>query len=119
MAGSPLAGPWARGSSRQDDLDFSHHRSPRPHRSNPRKDSSDSLLVDVGDVYQGTAESLQNGGKLMLDLFGRLGYDAWTLGNHDFDWGPEMQETNLRLSKSPVLTGNLKRDGSHGLALRG
>lgn len=55
----------------------------------------------------------------MLDLFGRLGYDAWTLGNHDFDWGPEMQETNLRLSKSPVLTGNLKRDGSHGLALRG
>ena len=76
-----------------------------------RKDSPDSLLVDVGDVYQGTAESLQNGGKLMLDLFGRLGYDAWTLGNHDFDWGPETLETNLKLSKSPVLTGNLKRDG--------
>ncbi len=53
----------------------------------------------------------------MLDLFGRLGYDAWTLGNHDFDWGPEMLETNLRLSKSPVLTGNLKRDGPYGLAL--
>jgi 5'-nucleotidase / UDP-sugar diphosphatase len=76
-----------------------------------RLENPDSLLVDVGDVYQGTAESLLNGGKLMIGLFNRLGYDAWTLGNHDFDWGPEMLETNLALSKSPVLTGNLERAG--------
>lgn len=76
-----------------------------------RKESPDSLLVDVGDVYQGTAESLNNGGKLMIGLFNELGYDAWTLGNHDFDWGPEMLETNLKLSKMPVLTGNLVRNG--------
>jgi 2',3'-cyclic-nucleotide 2'-phosphodiesterase (5'-nucleotidase family) len=76
-----------------------------------RKEAPDSLLVDVGDVYQGTAESLVNGGNLMMRLFNRLGYDAWVLGNHDFDWGPEALEKNLSISKSPVLTGNLRRLG--------
>lgn len=76
-----------------------------------RKDAPESLLLDIGDVYQGTAQSLMNGGKLMIGLFNRLGYDAWTLGNHDFDWGPELLETNLSLSKSPVLTGNIERGG--------
>jgi 5'-nucleotidase / UDP-sugar diphosphatase len=76
-----------------------------------RRETPYSLLVDIGDVYQGTAASYTSGGKLMIGLFNRLGYDAWTLGNHDFDWGPEMLEANLRLLKSPVLTGNIERDG--------
>ena len=76
-----------------------------------RRESPHSLLVDIGDVYQGTAESLLDGGNLMIGLFNRLGYDAWTLGNHDFDWGPEVLERNLALSKPPVLTGNLRVDG--------
>ena len=77
------------------------------------------MLVDIGDVYQGTAESLVNGGKLMIGLFNRLGYDAWTLGNHDFDWGPELLEANLDLSKSPVLTGNLELGGKTPGSLAG
>ncbi len=44
-----------------------------------RKETPDSLLLDIGDVYQGTAESLMNGGKLMIGLFNRLGYDAWPM----------------------------------------
>ena len=84
-----------------------------------RKEAPDSLLVDVGDVYQGTAESLNNGGNLMIGLFNRLGYDAWTLGNHDFDWGPESLEKNLTLSQSPILTGNLERGGKRPGALEG
>lgn len=84
-----------------------------------RKEVPDSLLLDIGDVYQGTAESLINGGKLMIGLFNRMGYDAWTLGNHDFDWGPEHLESNLRLSKMPVLTGNLVRGGKFAGALDG
>ncbi|MFM8494106.1 MAG: bifunctional metallophosphatase/5'-nucleotidase [Planctomycetia bacterium] len=77
-----------------------------------RRESPHSLTVDVGDVVQGTAVSLDSGGGIMIDLFNRLGYDAWTLGNHDFDWGPEKLEANLALSKSPVLTGNLERAGA-------
>ncbi len=84
-----------------------------------RKEVPDSLLLDIGDVYQGTAESLSNGGALMIGLFNRLGYDAWALGNHDFDWGPEALEKNLTLSKSPVLTGNLELRGKVPGALQG
>lgn len=76
-----------------------------------RRESPHSLLVDLGDVYQGTAAGLLHQGNLMMKLFNRLGYDAWTLGNHDFDWGREALESNLALSASPILTGNLNLDG--------
>lgn len=76
-----------------------------------RQESPHSLTVDVGDVVQGTAASMHSGGRLMIDLFNRLGYDAWTLGNHDFDWGPEKTEALLADSACPVLTANLERDG--------
>lgn len=84
-----------------------------------RKEMPDSLLLDIGDVYQGTAESLINGGNLMIGLFNRMGYDAWTLGNHDFDWGPEHLESNLGLSKMPVLAGNILRGGKFSGSLDG
>ncbi len=74
-----------------------------------RRETPHSITVDVGDVVQGTAVSLQCGGTLMIDLFNRLGYDAWTLGNHDFDWGPERLEALLERSTAPVLTANLAR----------
>jgi 2',3'-cyclic-nucleotide 2'-phosphodiesterase/3'-nucleotidase len=73
-----------------------------------RKQFPDSLLVDVGDVYQGTPVGLQTDGKIMIDLFNRLGYDAWAIGNHDFDWGREILEVNLNHSNSNILTGNLR-----------
>jgi 5'-nucleotidase len=68
--------------------------------------------VDVGDVVQGTAVSIHSGGRLMIDLFNRLGYDAWTLGNHDFDWGPDKTEALLADSACPVLTANLEKGGN-------
>ncbi len=84
-----------------------------------RRESPHSLLVDIGDVYQGTAESLLNKGNLMIGLFNRLGYDAWVLGNHDFDWGAEALENNLTLSKAPILTGNIRVGGKAPGALDG
>ena len=74
-----------------------------------RRESPHSITVDVGDVVQGTPVSLDSGGTIMVDLFNRLGYDAWTLGNHDFDWGPEKLEAVLAASACPVLTANLAR----------
>ncbi|MGD7653525.1 MAG: bifunctional metallophosphatase/5'-nucleotidase [Verrucomicrobiales bacterium] len=76
-----------------------------------RAENPDNLLVDIGDVYQGTPESLANNGNLMIDLFNALDYDAWVLGNHDFDWGPQALAHNLARSQSPVLTANLTIDG--------
>lgn len=72
-----------------------------------RKQNPDSLLVDIGDLYQGTALSYQNQGRLFIDLLGRFGYDAWSLGNHDLDWGHEVLAKNVEASKVPVLCANL------------
>ncbi len=72
-----------------------------------RKENPDSLLVDIGDLYQGTAASYHNEGRLFVDLLGNFEYDAWVLGNHDFDWGPEVLANNLNVAKTSVLTANL------------
>lgn len=72
-----------------------------------RKENPDNLLVDIGDLYQGTAASFNNEGRLFVDLLANFGYDSWTLGNHDFDWGSEILLKNLAAAKTPVLTANL------------
>jgi 5'-nucleotidase len=46
------------------------------------------LLVDAGDMWQGTLESNLNEGEAILQAFNAMGYAATTIGNHDFDFGP-------------------------------
>jgi 5'-nucleotidase / UDP-sugar diphosphatase len=72
-----------------------------------RRENSNSMLIDVGDVYQGTDVSLRNKGGLMIDLFNDLEYDAWVVGNHEFDWGMECFEQALQKSNMPVLAANM------------
>src|SRR5213596_1540125 len=76
-----------------------------------RRQNSNSLLIDVGDVYQGTDVSLRNKGELMIDLFNQLKYDAWIVGNHEFDWGIETFINALQRSAMPVLAANTVLDG--------
>ena len=76
-----------------------------------RKSNPHSLLVDIGDVYQGTAVGWMTRGRLMIDLFNKLQYDAWVLGNHEFDWGPEVVLDAVSRSAMPVLSANLKIEG--------
>src|SRR5947207_4722638 len=76
-----------------------------------RQQKPNSILVDVGDVYQGTEVSLRNKGELMIDLFNHLKYDAWVIGNHEFDWGIEPFINALQRSAMPVLGANTTLDG--------
>ena len=76
-----------------------------------RRQNPDSILIDVGDVYQGTDVSLRNKGELMIDLFNHLQYDAWVIGNHEFDWGIEPFTNALQKSAMPVLGANTWVDG--------
>src|SRR6516164_547965 len=71
-----------------------------------RRQNPHSILIDVGDVYQGTDVSLRNKGDLMIDLFNHLKYDAWVIGNHEFDWGIEPFTHALQKSAMPVLGAN-------------
>lgn len=76
-----------------------------------RRENSDSILIDAGDVYQGTDVSLRNKGALMIDLLNHLEYDAWVIGNHEFDWGMECFERALQQSNMPVLAANMLTEG--------
>ena len=46
------------------------------------------LLIDGGDMFQGTLESNQSEGSSIVAAYAALGYDAVTIGNHEFDFGP-------------------------------
>lgn len=46
------------------------------------------VLLDGGDMWQGTLASNLDEGAAMVRAFGALGYDAVTIGNHEFDYGP-------------------------------
>lgn len=77
-----------------------------------RRQNPNSILIDVGDVYQGTDVSLRSKGELMIDLFNHLGYDAWVIGNHEFDWGIEAFHEALQRSIMPVLAANTILEGA-------
>src|SRR5215831_8935166 len=76
-----------------------------------RRQNPNSILIDVGDVYQGTEVSFRNKGELIIDLFNHLKYDAWVIGNHEFDWGMEPFSNALQNSAMPVLGANTTLDG--------
>lgn len=52
-----------------------------------RKEEEHVLLLDAGDMFQGTPYFNFFGGELEFKLMSKMGYDASTLGNHDFDGG--------------------------------
>src|SRR6266566_6956268 len=76
-----------------------------------RGQNPNSILIDIGDVYQGTDVGLRTKGDLMIDLFNYLKYDAWVVGNHEFDWGIEPFERALERSTMPVLAANTVLQG--------
>jgi len=74
------------------------------------------LLVDGGDITMGTlfhTVSRETGGE--LQLMARMGYDAVTLGNHDFDFRPEGLAQMIRAAQAgdgcpPIVASNLVLD---------
>lgn len=54
------------------------------------------VLVDGGDMFQGTLESNLNEGAAVIDAYKKLGYDAVAIGNHEFDYGPAGVASTVR-----------------------
>ncbi len=51
-------------------------------------DGGGLVLVDAGDMFQGTLESNLNEGAAVIDAYNAIGYTAAAVGNHEFDFGP-------------------------------
>ena len=72
-----------------------------------RAENPNTLLVDCGDIFQGTAESFLSRGGIMATAMNALGYDAYALGNHEFDWGVDTLGGLLGQMQATPLAANL------------
>ena len=88
------------------------------HLKAERAKNPDVLLVDAGDTFQGNAFAQYFRNKTpnpIAEGMNLLGYDAFTIGNHEFNFGPTTFATMLGQLDAPILgTLNLDDDGSYG-----
>ena len=71
-----------------------------------RKQEEHVLLLDAGDIFQGTPYFNVYGGELEFKLMSEMKYDAVTLGNHDFDNGLDGLQKQLPHANFPFLIAN-------------
>ena len=71
-----------------------------------RRQEPNLLLLDAGDIFQGTPYFNLYGGELEFKLMSQMRYDAATLGNHDFDNGLDGLEEQLPHASFPFICSN-------------
>lgn len=77
-----------------------------------RQEVDNVLLLDAGDIFQGTPYFNVYKGEPEIKAMSLMGYDAVTMGNHDFDGGIENFATQLRHASFPVLVSNYDFTGT-------
>ncbi len=73
-----------------------------------RASEKNVLLLDAGDIFQGTPYFNMYNGELEIKLMEQMSYDATTIGNHDFDGGMENLVKQLKYASFPVLNANYR-----------
>src|SRR5262249_15452758 len=71
-----------------------------------RKENPNSLLIDAGDVLQGTPYFNFYKGEVEYKAMSAIGYDAGTLGNHEFDNGVEALAAALKFANFDIVSAN-------------
>lgn len=71
-----------------------------------RKENPNTLLLDAGDIFQGTPYFNYYGGELEFKLMSKLKYDAATIGNHDFDNGIDGLYAQLPHAEFEFISSN-------------
>lgn len=71
-----------------------------------REENPNVLLVDAGDIFQGTPYFNYYGGELEFKLMNLMEYDVATIGNHDFDNGIDGLMTQLKKANFEMVSAN-------------
>ena len=106
--------PW--GYSYEDDKETANNGMARLYTyiQQVRAEQPNVVLVDAGDDIQGTimtddiANKRPNEAHPVIAAMNQMGYDAMTLGNHEFNWGIPTMKTILSQANFPVLAANVK-----------
>ncbi len=72
-----------------------------------RSTSENTLLLDGGDQFQGSLFYTTYKGYLAASMMNLIGYDAMTVGNHEFDDGPETLAAFIARVDFPVISANI------------
>ncbi|RPI55164.1 MAG: hypothetical protein EHM56_05515, partial [Chloroflexi bacterium] len=65
------------------------------------------LLVDAGDIMQGSLLSNLFHGESTIDIYNQMGYDVATFGNHEFDWGKTVLTDRVGEATFPFVSANI------------
>src|SRR4029453_9514881 len=77
-----------------------------------RKENPNTLLIDAGDVLQGTPYFNFYKGEVEYKAMSAIGYDVGTLGNHEFDNGVEALATALKFANFDLVSANYDVKGT-------
>ena len=77
-----------------------------------RKENPNTLLVDAGDAFQGTPYFNFYKGEVEYKSMSAIGYDAGTLGNHEFDNGVDTLAAALRFATFDIVSSNYDVKGT-------
>ncbi len=77
-----------------------------------RQEQEQVLLLDAGDIFQGTPYFNIYKGEPEIKAMTAMQYDAATMGNHDFDLGMENFATQLKHASFPILVSNYDFSGT-------
>ena len=83
-----------------------------------RRQRKNVALLHAGDAVQGGLYFMKYGGRPEMELLDRLGFDAMTLGNHEFDKGADFLAGFLKYTEVPILGANVDASGVPQLADR-
>src|SRR5687767_8492160 len=72
-----------------------------------RANCNECILLNGGDLVQGSQVSTIFHGLPVFEIANLLGFDAMTLGNHDFDYGWLQTRKFIQTAKYPVVTANV------------
>ncbi|MDO4179787.1 MAG: bifunctional UDP-sugar hydrolase/5'-nucleotidase [Bacteroidales bacterium] len=77
-----------------------------------REKNKDLLLFDCGDFSQGSPYYNMFGGEVEVKLMNEMGYDAGTIGNHEFDFGLDNMARIFRMANFPIVCANYDVKGT-------
>lgn len=77
-----------------------------------RKETPNLLVFDSGDFSQGTPYYNMFKGEVEVKLMNAIGYDAGTIGNHEFDFGLDNMARLFRMANFPIVCANYDVKGT-------
>ena len=77
-----------------------------------RKDHKNVLLFDCGDISQGTPYYNMFRGEVEIKLMNEMGYDAMTIGNHEFDFDVDNMARIFKMADFPVVCATYNLDAT-------